>query len=216
MKSPLHIQKEIFQSLVENKAFWKQLWGFAKRSNIKLDDQEIEDEISEVLIGLAKRLFTKQVELIGDPQEAIKRYIYKSLKNNLNRSASKKIVFTSNEVIPEETEDCRLKSHPKNQLLYSSLEILPKLQKEVIYCKYWLGLSNSQIAIRMCKKVNAVNSLLKEAKKSLRQYHKCVSAFRYYHKLKAEIDFQELSNRLGISSSKKAKIFYKSWIKSIS
>ncbi|MFT3935594.1 MAG: sigma-70 family RNA polymerase sigma factor [Chitinophagaceae bacterium] len=132
----------------------------------------IEDAIHDLFV----RLWVSRDNL-GEP-ESIKNYLYKSLRNTLIRKikAEEKYTGIDDEDYPtgfevsyEEQAGIAIEQREYREKIKAVIHSLPPRQKEIIYLRFYEGLSYDEIADIMSISVNSAYKLLYKALENLQR-----------------------------------------------
>ena len=147
-------------------------------SQFTLDKPLIKDCIHDLFVELWRNRST-----IGDTT-SVRFYLMASIKRKLVRHINAYQKNTSNEDIPVEYWRINTPSHESevisseeydmtNQHLNSALERLPKRQREAIYLKFYMNMSNHEIAELMKINIQSVYNLVFGALTNMKR-HMCL------------------------------------------
>ncbi len=141
-------------------------YGYKFTRNITL----IEDAIHDLFV----RLWTSR-ENLGTPV-SVKNYLYKSLRNTLIRKIQSENKFTSIadtgypsgfEVLYAATAGLAIEEKQFREKVQAIINTLPPRQKEIIYLRFYEGLSYEEIADIMSIGINSAYKLLYKALENL-------------------------------------------------
>src|SRR5690606_13947928 len=144
-------------------------------SQFTLDKPLIKDCIHDLFVELWRNRAT-----IGDTT-SVRFYLMASIKRKLVRHINAYQKNTSNEDIPVEYWRINTPSHEAevisneeydltNQYLNSALERLPKRQREAIYLKFYMNMSNHEIAELMKINIQSVYNLVFGALSNMKRH----------------------------------------------
>ena len=141
-------------------------YKFTRNSNL------IEDAIHDLFV----RLWTTRTNL-GEPA-SIKNYLYKSLRNTLIRKIKNEEKYTGIdadeyplgfEVSYNNQADLAIEEKEFREKVKAVINTLPPRQKEIIYLRFYEGLSYDEIADIMSIGINSAYKMLYKALENLQQ-----------------------------------------------
>ena len=141
-------------------------YKFTRNSNL------IEDAIHDLFV----RLWTSRSNL-GDPV-SVKNYLYKALRNTLLRKIKSEEKYTGIdgdeypfgfEVTYNNQADLAIEEKEFREKVKAIVNTLPPRQKEIIYLRFYEGLSYDEIADIMSIGINSAYKLLYKALENLQQ-----------------------------------------------
>jgi len=136
------------------------------------DKNLIEDAIHDLFV----RLWTSRANL-GEPV-SVKNYLYKSLRNTLIRKLQTEVKYTGIgteeyplgfEVSFSNDSSLAIEEKEFREKVKAVIESLPARQKEIIYLRFYEGLSYDEIADIMSISINSAYKMLYKALDNLQQ-----------------------------------------------